>query len=74
MSKWEDTAGLVRVDSLHKGDVFKCIDGRCWTYDHTTNGSCIYVRSWDEERKENCFAACALVVPIMRKNYVEVAE
>lgn len=70
--KWE-SCGLVRVDSLRRGDVFECIDGQLWVREHETKSSLIHVTAWADmavdngQASETVFSPSALVRPVMRK-------
>lgn len=54
----------VRIDSLRKGDRFKCCSNRKWTYDrhdHALSGA-----SWAicDDGQRDCFCDSALVFPL----------
>ncbi len=63
------SSGLVRIDTLHAGDVFECISGHFWTVDRVTHSGTILVQSWGEWRGEDTFCPSAMVRPVMRKTY-----
>ncbi|MHC4302688.1 MAG: hypothetical protein ACYS7Y_35965 [Planctomycetota bacterium] len=69
-TNWNDRTDVVRADSLHKNDVFRCISGKTWQVVRKTS-SLVYVKAWGDTLGvgDECFCASALVVPVMRKQF-----
>ncbi len=53
--------GLVRVDSLARGDVFECVSGRTWTV-KDKSGNVTWVTG---EAGEDCFCNSAMVRKVL---------
>jgi hypothetical protein len=69
-SRWLNS-GLVRIDTLRKGDVFESIDGDYWQVQHTTRSDTVFCEPWGHAADPTTFIQHAMVRPVMTKTYVQ---
>uniref|UniRef100_A0A6M3JGX1 Uncharacterized protein n=1 Tax=viral metagenome TaxID=1070528 RepID=A0A6M3JGX1_9ZZZZ len=70
-------SGLVRIDSLHRGDVFECVDGTYWQFDSFNRSGTVHTRMWGNlsdsaESGPADFVSSAMIRPVIRKEFIEI--
>jgi len=69
---WEES-GLVRLDSLKKGDVFENIDGDFLFVDRQAANGLIHSKGWGHDELTHMIPS-ALVRPVIRRTYDKISD